>query len=137
MILDHIGIAVKSIENRLDLWKNALGLNLISIEEVTEQKVKLAKLDVRGTSIELLEPTDEESPVFKFIEKNGEGIHHICFQVPDIDKALNEIKNNGIRLIDEVPRIGGGGNKIAFIHPKDMGGVLIELTQKIGTAKRP
>ena len=130
MNLDHIGIAVKSIEKRLDIWKNALGLSLISMEEVPGQKVKVAKLDVQGTMIELLEPMDEESPIFKFIEKKGEGIHHLCFQVPDIEKALIELKENGLRLIDEVPRTGAGGNKIAFIHPKDMGGVLIELSQK-------
>ena len=130
MILDHIGIAVRSIEKRLDIWQNALGLVLIGIEEVPEQKVKVAKLDVRGTQVELLEPIDDSSPIFKFIEKKGEGIHHLCFQVPDIEKALIEIKDSGIRLIDEVPRIGAGGDKIAFIHPKDMGGVLIELSQK-------
>lgn len=130
MKLDHIGIAVRSIKDRLDIWKNAVGLTLISTEEVPEQKVRVAKLDVQGSLIELLEPLDKESPIFKFIEKKGEGIHHLCFQVPDIEKALAEIKNSGIRLIDKVPRIGAGGNKIAFIHPKDMGGVLIELTQK-------
>ena len=130
MNLDHIGIAVKSIEKRLDIWKNALGLSLISMEEVPGQKVKVAKLDVQGTMIELLEPMDEESPIFKFIEKKGEGIHHLCFQVPDIEKAMIELKENGLRLIDEVPRTGAEGNKIAFIHPKDMGGVLIELSQK-------
>ncbi|MGB3339957.1 MAG: methylmalonyl-CoA epimerase [bacterium] len=130
MILDHIGIAVRSIEKRLDIWKDALGLNLIGVEEIPNQKVKIAKLDAHGTNIELLEPIDKDSPIFKFIEKRGEGIHHLCFQVPDIEKALTEIKDQGIRLIDEVPRIGAGGNKIAFIHPKDMGGVLIELSQK-------
>jgi methylmalonyl-CoA/ethylmalonyl-CoA epimerase len=130
MVLNHIGIAVRSIEKRLDIWKNALGLTLISIEEVAEQKVKIAKLDVRKTHIELLEPTDKDSPIFRFIEKKGEGIHHLCFQVPDIEHALREIKHQGIGLIDEVPRIGAGGHKIAFIHPKDMGGVLIELLQK-------
>ena len=131
MKLDHIGIAVKSIEERLHVWKDALGLGLADIEEVEDQKVKVAKLDVRGTEIELLEPTAEDSPIFKFIEKKGEGVHHLCFQVPDIEKVLTEIKDQGIRLIDEVPRIGAGGNKIAFIHPKDMGGVLIELCQKM------
>jgi methylmalonyl-CoA epimerase len=130
MKLDHIGIAVKSIEERLQVWKDALGLGLVTLEEVEDQKVKVAKLDVRGTEIELLEPTAEDSPIFKFIEKKGEGIHHLCFQVPDIEKILTEIKGQGIRLIDEVPRIGAGGSKIAFIHPKDMGGVLIELLQK-------
>jgi methylmalonyl-CoA/ethylmalonyl-CoA epimerase len=131
MILDHIGIAVKSIEKRLAIWKDALGLSFIGTEEIPEQKVKVAKIDVRGTVIELLEATDKDSPISRFIEKKGEGIHHLCFQVPDIEKAMTEIKNHDIRLIDEVPRIGADGKKIAFIQPKDMGGVLIELTQKI------
>ena len=130
MKLDHVGIAVKSIEERLHVWKDALGLGLANIEEVEDQKVKVAKLDVRGTEIELLEPTSEESPIFKFIEKKGEGIHHLCFQVDDIEKALADMKSYNVRLIDEVPRIGADGKKIAFIHPKDMGGVLIELSQK-------
>jgi methylmalonyl-CoA/ethylmalonyl-CoA epimerase len=132
MILDHIGIAVRSIESRLEIWKGALGLTLMNIEEVPDQHVRVAKLDVRGTQIELLEPLDEQSPIKKFIEKKGEGIHHLCFRVEDIEKIMEEIKEQGIRMIDEIPRIGAGGNKIAFIHPKDMGGVLIELTQPIG-----
>jgi methylmalonyl-CoA epimerase len=130
MTLDHIGIAVKSIEKRLAIWKNALGLTFVKIEEIQDQKVKVARLDVGGTEIELLEPTDNDSPISNFIEKRGEGIHHLCFQVDDIERALTEIKGQGIKLIDEIPRTGAGGNKIAFIHPKDMGGVLIELTQK-------
>lgn len=130
MKLDHIGIAVKSIEERLHVWKDALGLGLANLEEVEDQKVKVAKLDVSGTHIELVEPTSEESPVFKFIEKRGEGLHHLCFRVDDIEKALADMKSHNVRLIDEVPRIGAGGKKIAFIHPKDMGGVLIELTEK-------
>jgi methylmalonyl-CoA/ethylmalonyl-CoA epimerase len=131
MILDHIGIAVKSIEKRLAIWKDALGLRFIGTEEIPEQKVRVAKIDVRGTVIELLEAIDKDSPISRFIEKRGEGIHHLCFQVPDIEKAMTEIKNHDIRLIDEVPRIGADGKKIAFIQPKDMGGVLIELSQKI------
>lgn len=130
MKLDHIGIAVRSIQNRLHLWKDVLDLDLISIEEIKDQNVKVAKLDIRGPHIELLEPTSEESPVFKFIEKKGEGLHHLCFLVADIEKALAGIKSHNFKLIDEVPRIGAGGEKIAFIHPKDMGGVLIELSQE-------
>jgi methylmalonyl-CoA epimerase len=130
MKLDHIGIAVKSIEDRLHIWKDILGLALISVEEIKDQNVKAAKLDVCGTHIELLEPTSEESAVFKFIEKKGEGLHHLCFQVADIEKALANMKSHNVRLIDEVPRIGASGKKIAFIHPKDMGGVLIELRQE-------
>lgn len=130
MKLDHIGIAVKSIEDRLHIWKDVLGLDLVSIEEIKDQKVKVAKLDICGTHIELLESTSEESAVFKFIEKKGEGLHHLCFLVVDIEKALAGMKSHNVRLIDEVPKIGAGGKKIAFIHPKDMGGVLIELRQE-------
>ncbi len=130
MKLDHIGIAVKSIEDRLHIWKDVLGLDLVSIEEIKDQKVKVAKLDICGTHIELLKSTSEESAVFKFIEKKGEGLHHLCFLVVDIEKALAGMKSHNVRLIDEVPKIGAGGKKIAFIHPKDMGGVLIELRQE-------
>lgn len=130
MKLDHIGIAVKSIEDRLHIWKDVLGLDLVSIEEIKDQKVKVAKLDICGTHIELLKSTSEESAVFKFIEKKGEGLHHLCFLVVDIEKALAGMKSHNVRLIDEVPKIGAGGKKIAFIHPKDMGGVLIELCQE-------
>lgn len=130
MKLNHIGIAVRSIEKGLAVWKNALGLKLIATEVVPDQKVKVAKLDICGTHIELLEPTSDDSPIFKFIEKKGEGIHHLCFQVADVEKALDEIKNHGIKLIDNVPRIGAEGKKIAFVHPRDMGGVLIEFTQE-------
>lgn len=130
MKLDHIGIVVKSIEDRLHIWKDVLGLDLVSIEEIKDQKVKVAKLDICGTHIELLESTSEESAVFKFIEKKGEGLHHLCFLVVDIEKALAGMKSHNVRLIDEVPKIGAGGKKIAFIHPKNMGGVLIELRQE-------
>jgi len=129
MKLDHIGIAVKSIEDRLHIWEDVLGLDLISIEEIKDQNVKVAKLDICGPHIELLEPTSEESAVFKFIEKKGEGLHHLCFLVADIEKALAGMKSHNVRLIDEFPRIGVSGKKIAFVHPKDMGGVLIELSE--------
>lgn len=130
MKLDHIGIAVKNIEDKLKIWQDLLGLKLQMIEEVPQQKVKIAVLNIGDAKIELLEPMENESPVAKFIDKRGEGIHHLCFEVEDIERALSKIKKNGIKLIDEVPRKGASAEKIAFIHPKDMGGVLIELCEK-------
>ncbi len=130
MKLHHIGIAVKSIENSLEVWKDILGLKLNDIKDVVDQKVKVAMLEVGGVTIELLEPLGEKSTVHKFIEKRGEGMHHLCFEVDNIEKILSEMRSQNIKLIDEIPRIGASGKKIAFIHPKDMGGVLIELTEK-------
>lgn len=129
MKLAHIGIAVKNIQERLNLWQNILGIKLIGIEEIPEQKVRVAVLELGDTHIELLEPTDNESPIFKFLEKKGEGLHHIALQVEDIEAVLEELKNKGIKLIDEKPRKGAMGAKIAFIHPHGTGGVLIELCQ--------
>ncbi|MGB3480397.1 MAG: methylmalonyl-CoA epimerase [bacterium] len=129
MKLDHIAIAVKSIEERLKIWQDIFGFKLEVIEDVPDQKVKVAVLDLGETKIELLEPLEETSTISKFIEKKGEGLHHLCFLVADIEKALANMKSHNVRLIDEVLRIGARGKKIAFIHPKDMGGVLIELNE--------
>jgi len=106
-----------------------LGLELKCIEEVPDQKVKVAVLPVGGVNIELLEPVGDDSPIRKFIDKRGEGLHHLCFEVEDIEKVLSVMKHKGFTLIDEKPRIGASEKKIAFIHPKNMGGVLIELTE--------
>ncbi|MCK4452864.1 methylmalonyl-CoA epimerase [candidate division WOR-3 bacterium] len=130
MKLDHIAIAVKSIEERLKIWQYVLNLKLEFIKDVPDQKVKVAVLDINGLHIELLEPLEETSTISKFIEKKGEGLHHLCFEVENIESMLLNMKKQGIKLIDEVPKIGASGKKIAFIHPKDMGGVLIELSQK-------
>jgi methylmalonyl-CoA/ethylmalonyl-CoA epimerase len=130
MKLDHIAIAVKSIEERLKIWQHVLNLKLGFIKDVPDQKVKVAVLDINGLHIELLEPLEETSTISKFIEKKGEGLHHLCFEVENIESMLLNMKKQGIKLIDEVPKIGASGKKIAFIHPKDMGGVLIELTQE-------
>lgn len=129
MRLAHIGIAVNSIDEKLKVWRDMLGLELTSIEDVPDQKVRVAVLPIGDVSIELLEPLDETSTIRKFIDKKGEGLHHLCFEVNNIEKILLEMKSKGVLLIDETPRIGASGKKIAFIHPKDMGGVLIELTQ--------
>ncbi len=128
--IDHIGIAVKNLDETLKFYEEVLGIKCIGTEVVEEQKVKTAFLPIGDTEVELLEATDEDSPIAKFIEKRGEGIQHIAYRVDDIEKALEEVKKRGIRLIDEKPRKGAGGAKIAFLHPKSTYGVLIELCER-------
>ena len=128
--IEHIGIAVKSIEESLRYYENVLGLKCYAIEDVKDQKVKTAFLKIGETKLELLEATSNDSPIAKFIEKRGEGIHHIAFDTDDIRQSLNEIKTKGIRLIDETPRKGAEGLEIAFLHPKSTGGVLTEICKK-------
>jgi methylmalonyl-CoA/ethylmalonyl-CoA epimerase len=107
-----------------------LGIKCEGVEEVQEQKVKTAFLPIKDTEVELLEATCEDSPVAKFIEKKGEGIHHIAIRVENLEEALEELKQKGVRLIDEKPRYGAGGARIAFVHPKSTGGVLLELSER-------
>jgi len=128
--VDHIGIAVKNLEETLKFYTEVLGLKLHGTEVVEEQKVKVAFLPIGDTEVELLESTSSEGPIAKFIEAKGEGIQHIAFRVKDIEAALAELKEKGIRLIDEKPRYGAGGAKIAFLHPKATYGVLIELCER-------
>jgi len=130
MKIDHLGIATNGIENALKFYEDALGLENMHTEVVEDQKVRVAMLPVGDTRIELLEPTSEDSPISKFLEKRGGGIHHIAIEVPDIVAALARMKSAGARLIDEEPRIGAGGCRIAFVHPAASGGVLIELVEK-------
>ena len=129
MKIDHIGIATKQLEDGLAVWRDALGLQLDGTEEVAEQGVRVAMLQVGDTHIELLEPLNPDSPVGKFLAKRGPGIHHIAVEVPDIEAALAELKNKGARLIDETPRVGAGGCLVAFVHPSTTNGVLLELVQ--------
>ncbi len=129
-VVDHIGIAVKSIDEALGFWESTLGIKCTGVEEVEEQKVKTAFLPIGDTEVELLEATSEESPVAKFIEKKGEGIHHLAIRVENLETALAELKEKGVRLIDETPRYGAGGAKIAFVHPKSTGGILLELSER-------
>jgi methylmalonyl-CoA/ethylmalonyl-CoA epimerase len=128
--VDHIGIAVSNLDDAIKLYKDVLGLELHGIEEVEEQKVKVAFLPVGDTEIELLESTSPEGPIARYIEAKGQGIQHIAFQVDNIETALEEMKSKGMRLIDEKPRYGAGGAKIAFLHPKSTNGVLIELCER-------
>ena len=128
--IDHLGIAVKSIENGKNFWSDVLGLEFAGSETVAAQKVTTAFLPVGESEVELLESTSDDGPVAKYIEKKGEGIQHVAFRVENIEEALAELKAKGIRLIDEIPRIGAGGAKIAFLHPKATSGVLVELCQR-------
>ena len=130
--VDHIGIAVNSLEESVKFYEDILGLKLQGVETVEEQKVKVAFLPVGDTEIELLEATTPDSPIAKFIENKGQGVQHVAFRVDDLEKALEEMKKLGIRLIDEKPRYGAGGARIAFLHPKSTNGVLVELCERKG-----
>ncbi|MDR3260231.1 MAG: methylmalonyl-CoA epimerase [Tannerella sp.] len=125
--IEHLGIAVKSIEAQLPYYEEVLGLKCYNIEVVADQKVKTAFFKIGQTKIELLEPTSEDSAIAKFIEKKGEGIHHIAFAVPSVQAALDEVGSKGVQLIDKAPRGGAEGLSIAFLHPKSTGSVLTEL----------
>jgi methylmalonyl-CoA/ethylmalonyl-CoA epimerase len=129
MKIDHIGIATERLEDGLAVWRDALGLAVAEIEEVAEQRVRVAMLPIGETRVELLEPTTPDSAVGKFLAKRGPGIHHIAVKVEDINASLAELKSKGARLIDETPRIGVGGCLVAFVHPTSTHGVLLELVQ--------
>jgi len=129
MQIDHIGIATNGIDEAVRFYRDALQLEVEEVEEVAEQKVRVAMLPVGESRIELLEPTSGDSPISKFLEKRGPGIHHIAVRVKDIKAALQSLKSKGARLIDEEPRNGAAGCLVAFVHPSSTGGVLIELVQ--------
>jgi len=128
--IEHIGIAVKSIDEAKKYYEDVLGLKCYAVEEVADQKVKTAFFMIGQTKIELLESTSPEGPIGKFIEKKGEGIHHIAFAAKNLKEALPELENKGIQLIDKNPRKGAEGLNIAFLHPKSTIGVLTELCEK-------
>ena len=128
--IDHIGIAVKNLEESLKFYEEVLGLECEGVEIVEEQKVKVAFLPIGDTEVELLESTETSGPISKYIEKTGEGVQHIAYRVDDIEKAIEGIKMKGIKMIDEEPRYGAGGAKIAFAHPKSTNGVLVELCER-------
>lgn len=129
MKVDHIGIAAHQIDEALALWRDALGLEIDSTEEVAEQGVRVAMLPIGESHIELLEPLSAETPVGKFLRKRGPGVHHVAITVTDIRASLAQLKEKGIRLIDETPRVGAGGCLVAFVHPSSANGVLLELVQ--------
>ena len=128
--IDHIGIAVKSIEQAGKFYEEILGLKIQDIENVADQKVNVAFIPITDSEVELLESTHEDGPVAKYINSRGEGIQHLAFRVENLEQALEELKAKGVRLIDEKPRYGAGGAKIAFIHPKETNGVLVELCER-------
>jgi len=128
--IDHIGIAVKGIEQAGKFYTDILGLEIEDIEHVADQKVNVAFVPVADSEVELLASTDSDGPVAKYLDSRGEGVQHIAFRVEDIEEALKELKEKGVRLIDQAPRKGAGGAKIAFIHPKETNGVLVELCER-------
>jgi methylmalonyl-CoA/ethylmalonyl-CoA epimerase len=128
--IDHLGIAVNSIDEGKNFWTDVLGLEFEGAETVAEQKVTTAFFPVGESEVELLESTAHDGPVAKFIEKKGTGFQHIAFRVADIDAALAELKEKNVQLIDQTPRIGAGGARIAFLHPKATGGILVELCER-------
>ena len=125
--IDHIAIVVDDLEAALGFWREALGLELQAIEEVPEQKSLVAFLPIGESEVELVKPTTNDSGVSRYLEKRGPGMHHVCFEVDDIQAALDRLRERGVRLINETPLSGSGGKKIAFIHPESAHGVLVEL----------
>ncbi len=128
--IDHIGIAVNDLKKTMSIYRDILGLKFIGSEEIEEQKIIHATFLAGEVKIELVQSTHPDGPIGKFIEKKGEGIHHLAFRVENIDESLKELRAKGVKLINEKARIGAGGAKIAFIHPKDMKGALIELVER-------
>jgi methylmalonyl-CoA/ethylmalonyl-CoA epimerase len=128
--IHHIGIAVENLDEALAFWGKTLGLAVVEIEAVPSMSLRVAKLRLGEADVELLESTDPAGPVGRFIASRGPGIHHLCMEVEDIDQALKELKGAGYRLLDEEPRTGAGGVKIAFVHPSSCGGVLLELAER-------
>jgi methylmalonyl-CoA/ethylmalonyl-CoA epimerase len=129
MKIHHLGIATKGIDEALEFWSDALGLENVHTEVVEEQKVRVAMLPIGESRVELLEPTSDDSPISKFLDKRGGGIHHIAVEVDDIVAALARLKDKGMRLIDETPRVGAENCLVAFVHPSSTHGVLLELVQ--------
>ncbi|MEM9185086.1 MAG: methylmalonyl-CoA epimerase [Planctomycetota bacterium] len=130
--LNHVGIAVRSIDEQRPFYEDVLGAEFEGFEDVPTQKVRVAFFKVESVRLELLEPTEDDSPVAKFLEKRGEGLHHLAFTVEDIQERINQIKEAGLRMIDESPRTGAHNMKIAFMHPKSTHGVLTELCEPAG-----
>ena len=127
--VDHIAVVVPEIEAALEFWHDALGLPLEHVEELSEQETAVAMMPVGETEVELLQPTTETSGMAKYMAKRGPGLHHICFEVDDIEATLAELKAKGMQLINDEPVIGAGGKRVAFVHPKSSSGVLVELSE--------
>jgi len=134
--IDHLGIAVRALGPALALYRDALGLRVAGTEEVAAEKVRVAFLPLGDTRLELLEPTGAESPVARFLERRGEGLHHVCFEVEDLDGILRSASGGALELLPGYPRAGAEGGRVAFFHPRSTGGVLIELVERGGTGER-
>lgn len=130
--IDHIGVAVDDLDAAINLYENVLGMKLVHRETVTEQGVDAVLLDVGENHVELLSPLADDTPVGRFLAKNGPGLHHVAYQVSDIEQALAALAAEGVRLIDETPRIGIRGSRVAFVHPKSSGSVLTEIVEPAG-----
>ena len=130
--VDHIGIAVKNLDETIPYYTETLGLSVLKIEEVASESVRVAFIDAGNVKLELLEPMTTQSAIHSFIEKKGEGIHHIAFGVEGIEERMKELREKGIRVLNEQPKIGAGGAQVAFLHPKSSFGVLYELCDKTG-----
>lgn len=130
--VDHIGIAVKNLDETIPYYTETLGLSVLKIEEVASESVRVAFIDAGNVKLELLEPMSTQSAIHAFIEKKGEGIHHIAFGVEGIEERMKELREKGIRVLNEQPKIGAGGAQVAFLHPKSSFGVLYELCDKTG-----
>jgi methylmalonyl-CoA/ethylmalonyl-CoA epimerase len=131
MKIDHIGIVVRDIQEALNVYEAALGLPLREVVDMADDKVRVAFLPISESSVELVQPTSDDTGTARFLEKHGEGVHHICIEVEDLDQTLSRLKACGVRLIDEVPRMGARG-RVAFVHPKGAHGVLVELVEHDG-----
>ena len=130
--VDHIGIAVKNLDETIPYYTETLGLTLMKIEEVASESVRVAFIEAGNVKLELLEPLSEQSAIYTFIEKKGEGIHHIAFGVEGIEERMNDLRTKGVRILSEQPKAGAGGAQVAFLHPKSSYGVLFELCDKTG-----
>jgi len=128
--IDHIAIAVNSLEESIKVYTSLLGIEP-KLETISSEKVNTAFYELNGVSLELIEPIGDDSPINKFLEKRGEGLHHVCLKVENLEEAMDELKVNGIEIIDEIPKRGAGGKKIVFLHPKSTGGVLFELNSDL------
>lgn len=135
--IDHLAIAVRSLAEALRIYESALGLRKTSIEEITDQKTRVALLPVGESHLELMEPLADDSPVGRFLERRGEGLHHLCFQVDDIQAEMARLRKAGVKLIDDAPRQGANGCLVAFVHPSSTAGVLIELSQSASRPAKP
>jgi methylmalonyl-CoA/ethylmalonyl-CoA epimerase len=133
--VDHIGVAVRSLEDAIRVYTEGLGLCATAVEDVPEQKTRVAVIPVGESRVELLEATGADSPVARFIARRGEGIHHFCLEVDDLAATMSRLKSAGIRMVDPEPRKGAGGHLVAFVHPSALGGVLLELSQSISSSE--